>query len=95
MRQFVDSSSPPPEIRNQQVPRSSRGVGLLPSHTEHATYSPFERLRNTLRTGQGAYRVAYRWLLRLIGRSPVAHLGTPDDLATEQRIADLTRRMRG
>ena len=93
MRQFVDSSAPPPEIRNQQVRGSSPRAGSR-SPIQSATYTGGFAAHVRFDV-QGAYRVAYRWLLRLIGRSPVAHLGTPDDLATEQRIADLTRRIRG
>ena len=75
MSHFLNSSDPPPEIRNQQVDGSSPFAGST----------------------QATIRQRLTGILRRLGlrADPVGSLSgsLSDDLATEQRIAEFTRRM--
>ena len=77
-----------PEIRNQQVVSSSLTAGSIESTTCETVGMP-GRIRV-------AYRVAYAWIRRLFGVTPTSRLQPfTDDLDTEQRVEELTRRIRG
>ena len=95
MIHFTDNPAAPPEIRNQQVRGSSPRAGSIVNNSSHASYLRVTNRLWFLNLAQGVYQGAYSWFRRLISGSPVDRLQPPDDLSTEERIAEFTRRMRG
>ena len=92
MPHFLNSPAAPPEIRNQQVDGSSPFAGS--SFRINKLTAVFRRLFRGCFGQQGAYQGAYSWFRRLISGSPIDRLPRPDDLSTEERTAEFTRRVR-
>ena len=97
MSPIADTSAHPDVIRNQQVAGSYPAAG---SNLKAVVGNDLGRVRKVprwaIRTAQGAYQGAYRRLLAFFGYGPASRLQPfTDDLDTEQRVEELTRRLRG